>query len=151
MNNNITYSMSQPTHLSPLGYLLGIYHFLEKVLQMPHNTQHRRKAHYKKYWCHLQQHYDNDPWSRVHVHLQIHLFSTLQHFLCKNISIFKKSLRPSFTHLYSPNSTTAILFCIMSLVVSNREKLQSVQNTAVQHITCSCKYDHITPILFTLH
>ena len=31
------------------------------------------------------------------------------------------------------------------------KKLRSVQNAAARLITCSCKYDHITPILSDLH
>ena len=50
-----------------------------------------------------------------------------------------------------PNSTNATLFCTNFVPKCALKKFQSVQNAAARLITCSRKYDHITPMLKELH
>ena len=51
-------------------------------------------------------------------------------------------------HLYTLDYCNSLLYNIPKYV---HNKLQFVQNAAARLITCSRKYDHITPILIDLH
>ena len=62
----------------------------------------------------------------------------------------KHPLKPWFTHLSVQNSTT-VMPLFMDYRSTNRTGFQLVMNTAARVVTCTRKYDHITPVLIKLH
>ena len=73
----------------------------------------------------------------------------------RNIAIIRKYLSVKTTEILVHAFVTSKLdFCnslLYGVPKSLLQKLQSVQNTAARLVTCSRKYDHVTPLLKDLH
>lgn len=73
----------------------------------------------------------------------------------RSIAIIRKYLSEKTTEILVHAFVTSKLdFCdslLYGVPKSLLQKLQSVQNTAARLVTCSRKYDHVTPLLKDLH
>ena len=126
------------THCSVRLY----HHFVLEVIQFIHPTQPEISR------CHLWQHY-------LYALSRVNSLCKSAFYHLPNISCIRKFLSLKTTEIlahafvsFKLDYCNSLLYDVPKYIL---KKLQSVEIAAARLITCSRKYDHITPVLLDLH
>ena len=118
------------------------HHFVLEVIQFIHPTQPEISR------CHLWQHY-------LYALARVNSLCKSAFYHLPNISCIRKFLSLKTTEIlahafvsFKLDYCNSLLYDVPKYIL---KKLQSVEIAAARLITCSRKYDHITPVLLDLH